>query len=236
MGREIDGKIIGIEDLGTTHSCVGVWPSRNNNITTPFSPPATPPSISTSTPAFEGSDMLLAKVDGYWKLDERGNAISGIGGFVREARRGDICYIFSGPVTCDSSKAAAVAAISHIVGAIIDTNRFDREIQVHLDAKEAVQDIKNISQGSMLEKEMKEAIDNCLWNGLTFRKPLPSARFKKLNIDILKKCKKATRECLKSDRNAIHDVVLLMGKRQNPWKGRRSINLDGEAIQAANFE
>lgn len=103
--------------------------------------------------------MLLAKVDGYWKLDERGNAISGIGGFVREARRGDICYIFSGPVTCDSSKAAAVAAISHIVGAVIDTNRFDREIQVHLDAKEAVQDIKNISQGSMLEKEMKEIDD-----------------------------------------------------------------------------
>lgn len=34
-----------------------------------------------------------------------------------------MCYIFSGPVTCDSSKAAAVAAVSHIIGAVIDTNK-----------------------------------------------------------------------------------------------------------------
>lgn len=163
MGWEIDGTIIGIKDLGTTHSCIGVWPSRNNTNTTTTSfspPPSTLPSISTySPPAFEGSELLLAKVDGYWKLDERGNAIAGIGGFVREARRGEMCYIFSGPVTCDSSKAAAVAAISHILSVVIDTNRIDREIQVHLDAKEVVQDIKNISQGFKLEKEMEELDD-----------------------------------------------------------------------------
>lgn len=163
MRWEIDGTIIGIEDFGSIHSCVGVWPSRNNthNITTSFFTPATLPSILTNTPPPPalGSNLLLAKVDGFWEVDERGKTIAGIGGFVRETNKGGMCYIFSGPATCDSSKAAAVAAISHILGAIIDTNRIDREIQVHLDAKEVVQDIKNISQGSKPEKEMKEVDD-----------------------------------------------------------------------------
>ena len=65
-------------------------------------------------------------------------------------------YIFCGPVTCDSSKAAAVVAINHIAGAITDnTHRTDGEIYVHLNVKGRGAGM-NISQSSKLEKEMEE--------------------------------------------------------------------------------